>query len=130
MKFIWPPPSRPWSWTTRPCPKGCAGKWSSGCEVHAADERKPKDTEAQFIYKARKKAVGPFKKHFWSLPADTLDAIGADLEKTFSFLFGQLAVAGTAEIVARTIRAPEIHRPAPEGAEEAAKHEHVDGLAD
>ena len=99
-------------------------------KVHAADERKPKDTEAQFIYKARKKAVGPFKKHYWSLPADTLDTIGADLEKTFSFLFGQLAIGGTREIVTKTIRAPEIHRPAPEGAEETVKHERVDGLAD
>ena len=39
-------------------------------KANAADERKPKDTEAQFIYKARKKAVGPFKKHFWSLPEE------------------------------------------------------------
>src|SRR5689334_299233 len=27
---------------------------------HATEERKPKDTEEQFIYKARKKALGPF----------------------------------------------------------------------
>ena len=111
-------------------PEGLRREIIEWVKIHAADERKPKDTEAQFIYKARKKAVGPFKKHFWSLPVDTLDAIGADLEKTFSFLFGQLAIAGTAEIVARTVKAPEIHRPAPQGAEEAIKHEHVDGLAD
>ena len=29
---------------------------------NATEERKPKDTEEQFIYKARKKAIGPFKK--------------------------------------------------------------------
>ena len=34
---------------------------------HAADERKPKDTEEQFLYKARKKAIGPFKRQMWSL---------------------------------------------------------------
>src|SRR5690606_6692655 len=28
---------------------------------HALEEKKPKDTEEQFIYKARKKAIGPFK---------------------------------------------------------------------
>jgi fructose/tagatose bisphosphate aldolase len=111
-------------------PEGLRREMVEWLKIHAADERKPKDTEAQFIYKARKKAVGPFKKHFWSLPTDTLDAIGADLEKMFSFLFGQLAVAGTAEIVARTVKAPEIHKPAPVGAEEGTKHEHVDGLAD
>ncbi|MGD0782532.1 MAG: class II fructose-bisphosphate aldolase, partial [Candidatus Aminicenantales bacterium] len=111
-------------------PEGLRREMVEWVNVHAADERKPKDTEAQFIYKARKKAVGPFKKHFWSLPADALGAIGADLEKKFSFLFGQLAVSGTREIVAEAIRAPEIHRAEPEGAEDAVQHEHVDGLAD
>jgi fructose-bisphosphate aldolase class II len=111
-------------------PEGLRREMVEWVKVHAADERKPKDTEAQFIYKARKKAVGPFKKHFWSLPADTLDTIGADLEKKFSFLFGQLAIAGSREIVAKTIRAPEIHRPAPEGAEESVRRERIDGLAD
>jgi hypothetical protein len=33
---------------------------------HALEERKPKDTEEQFIYKARKKAIGPFKQRMWS----------------------------------------------------------------
>ena len=34
---------------------------------NATEERKPKDTEEQFIYKARKKAIGPFKQRMWSL---------------------------------------------------------------
>ena len=34
---------------------------------HALEERKPKDTEEQFIYKARKKAIGPFKRRMWSI---------------------------------------------------------------
>src|SRR5437764_5322228 len=34
---------------------------------HATEERKPKDTEEQFIYKARKKAIGPFKKRMRSI---------------------------------------------------------------
>ena len=34
---------------------------------HAIEERKPKDTEEQFIYKARKKAIGPFKRRMWSI---------------------------------------------------------------
>src|SRR5689334_4749607 len=37
---------------------------------HATEERKPKDTEEQFIYKARKKAIGPFKKQMWSIEAN------------------------------------------------------------
>ena len=34
---------------------------------HATEERKPKDTEEQFIYKARKKAIGPFKRQMWGI---------------------------------------------------------------
>lgn len=81
--------------------------------AHAADEKKPKDTDAQFIYKSRKKAVGPFKKQFWSLSEDARASIGASLEKTFAFLFDQLAVGGTTGLVAKSVSAPEIHQPIP-----------------
>ena len=99
-------------------------------KTNAADERKPKDSDAQFFYKARKKAVGPFKKHFWSLPEDARTAIGADLEKTFLHLFEQLGMAGTTTIVKRFISAPEIHKPRPTGGVQTVKGENVDGLAD
>jgi fructose-bisphosphate aldolase class II len=98
--------------------------------THAADERKAKDTEAQFIYKTRKKAVGPFKKQFWSLPKSALDAIGADLEKSFSFLLEQLGAAGTTEIVKEYIKAPEVHHPLPAGGVKGGKKESTEGLAD
>jgi fructose/tagatose bisphosphate aldolase len=98
--------------------------------THAAAERKAKDTEAQFIYKTRKKAVGPFKKQFWLLPAAALEAIGADLEKSFSFLLGQLGVAGTAETVGKYIQAPEIHHPIPSASAKPGKTESTEGLAD
>ena len=112
-------------------PESLRGEMIEWLKAHAADERKPKDTEAQFIYKTRKKAVGPFKKRFWSLPADVLAAIAADLEKMFSFLFGQLAVAGTKDIAARSASAAEIHLPVPtESVSAAKKKEDVSGLAD
>jgi len=98
--------------------------------THAADERKAKDTEAQFIYKTRKKAVGPFKKQFWSLPGPALDAIGASLEKSFSFLLGQLGVSGTTEVVKKHIQAPEVHHPLPSGGLKGGKTESTEGLAD
>src|SRR5438876_538690 len=64
-------------------------------KVEAKEEWKQGDTEEQFIYKSRKKAIGPFKRRFWDLPADIRAAIGADLEQTFAFLFEQLRVKGT-----------------------------------
>lgn len=98
--------------------------------TNAAGERKAKDTEAQFIYKLRKKAVGPFKKQFWSLPQEAREAIGADLEKSFSFLLEQLGVAGTTETVKKFVKAPEVHHPLPSGALKGGKTESTEGLAD
>lgn len=84
-------------------------------KVNAAGERKPKDTDAQFFYRSRKKAVGPFKKQFWSLPDGTREEISASLQKMFSFLFEQLNAAGTTDTVKKLIKAPEIHLPLPAG---------------
>jgi len=70
------------------------------------DEWKKGDTEQQFIYKARKKAIGPFKQRLWDLPAPVRDAVAADLEKTFAFLFEQLRVTHTRAVVDRFVRPP------------------------
>jgi fructose/tagatose bisphosphate aldolase len=68
-------------------------------DANAQSEKKAGDTDEQFYYKARKKAIGPFKRELWSLPAATRAAISADLERTFGFLFDQLKVGGTAALV-------------------------------
>lgn len=81
-------------------------------DENAAGERKAGDTNEQFYYKARKKAIGPFKKEFWSLPEDVRGAIAADLEKTFAFLFEQLNVNGTENDINRFVQAPIQHHAA------------------
>jgi fructose/tagatose bisphosphate aldolase len=75
---------------------------------HASEERKPKDTEEQFIYKARKKAIGPFKKQLWNLPATEREKIGKSLEEQFTFLMTKLKVGGTMAAVKRFVKAPEM----------------------
>ncbi len=84
----------------------------SWLDENAAGERKSGDTNEQFYYKARKKAIGPFKRDFWSLPEEVRSAIAADLEKMFTFLFDQLNVNGTQEQVNQFIQAPMQHHAA------------------
>ncbi len=84
--------------------------------ANAADERKPSDTDEQFYYKTRKKALGPFKRKFWDLPAEAKATLARAYDEKFGFLFSQLAVGDTAAAVARFVRAPTLHRPAPIGA--------------
>ena len=75
---------------------------------NAAEERKPNDTEQQFLYKARKKAIGPFKAQLWTMGDDVKAALGQSLEERFAFLMKQLNVSGTAAAVRQFVTTPEI----------------------
>jgi fructose/tagatose bisphosphate aldolase len=59
-------------------------------KVNAANEKKEGETEEQFFYKTRKKALGPFKKEIMGLSQETRDAIAKEIEEKFDFLFKQL----------------------------------------
>jgi fructose-bisphosphate aldolase, class II len=77
---------------------------------NAKDERKPTDSDEQFFYKTRKKALGPFKRQLWDLPAPAKAALAKAYDEKFTFLFNQLAIGNTADAVARHVEATEIHR--------------------
>jgi fructose-bisphosphate aldolase class II len=87
---------------------------------HCANERKASDTEEQFLYKSRKRAIGPFKAALWDLPAEIKAQVCADLEQRFGFLFDQLNIGGTATLVARYVNAPVLRHAAPRPAAQAA----------
>src|SRR3954469_23934799 len=80
---------------------------------NAKDERKATDSDEQFFYKTRKKALGPFKRRLWDLPDETKARLAAAYDEKFGFLFEQLAVGGTAAAVQRFVRPPVQHRPEP-----------------
>ena len=69
--------------------------------VLAVEERKPSDTDEQFFYKTRKKAIGPFKRAMWSMGGPQREAIGAALEAKFTFLLEKLGTAGTRAVAER-----------------------------
>lgn len=64
-----------------------------------ADERKLEQTDDQFIYKTRKKALGPFKRELYALPQDLKDKITSTLKEEFSFLFEKLNIKDTKPLV-------------------------------
>ena len=69
-------------------------------EKHA-DERKKGQTEAQFIYSTRKRGTGPFKRQMWDLPEEIRGALRQQLEERFAFLFEQLRMPGTKDLLDR-----------------------------
>ena len=82
------------------------------CFADAIDERKPGQTDQQFVYTTRKKAIGPFKRQLWDLA--TKDEILAAQRRKIAYLFTELRVNDTHEMVERYIHPVELHRPMPD----------------
>jgi fructose/tagatose bisphosphate aldolase len=83
------------------------------CRDNLADERKPGETDEQFLYKTRKKALGPFKRQLWTLPAAAADEIGGHLRDKFGLLFDELNIRGTRSLVAQHVTPVSLPRPLP-----------------
>jgi fructose-bisphosphate aldolase, class II len=97
----------------------------------AADERKSGDTDEQFFYKTRKKALGPFKREMWDVPANAREAIGESLEKKFRFLLEKLGAAGTRGLAEKYAPFVPGSFPTPAAMSPAHRaHEDVTGLHD
>ncbi|HEX7139945.1 MAG TPA: class II fructose-bisphosphate aldolase [Vicinamibacterales bacterium] len=102
---------------------------------NATEERKAKDTEEQFIYKARKKAIGPFKKRMWSIAEPGRHAIGQSLEERFTFLMTQLKINDTAPAVQKFVKVSDVKLDrdgeiAAAGGKITAAEKKAEGLAD
>jgi fructose/tagatose bisphosphate aldolase len=93
-------------------PESLHRKIEAWVHENAADERKPDQTDEQFVYTTRKKAIGPFKREMWDLRVR--NQIFAAQHRKLTFLFTELGVLGTREMVARYIHPVELHRPLPD----------------
>jgi len=75
-----------------------------------AGEKKADWTDDQFIYKTRKKALGPFKKEIHSLSNDVKEKISSALEEEFSFLFDKLNIKNTKDAVDKYVKIVKIEK--------------------
>ncbi len=64
-------------------------------------ERGLTDTKEQFLYKVRKRALGPFKQELFQLPKDIKNKIAYDLTKEIEFLFSELKIENTFPLVSK-----------------------------
>ena len=95
-----------------------SGEWKEG------------QTEDQFIYSTRKKAIGPFKKMWWDLPAVEQEKIGRALQDEFEFLFDKLGIAHTRDFANTVTTIQKNNRPRPSEAVVDTKLEIASDLAD
>lgn len=70
---------------------------------NAAAEAKQGETDEQFFYKTRKKALGPFKKEIMSLSPEVREAISVEVESKFDLLFKQLNAVNNRDLVRKYI---------------------------
>jgi fructose/tagatose bisphosphate aldolase len=82
------------------------------CFGNALDERKADQTDQQFVYTTRKKALGPFKRELWDLA--TKDEILSAQATKIAFLFRELGVVGSRAMVDRFVAPVASDRPLPE----------------
>ncbi len=94
-------------------PAGLRGEIYAWLSENAKEERKAGDSDEQFYYKTRKKALGPFKRSLWNLDESARQALARAYDEKFTFLFTQLGVSGTKGAVRQHVRPMSIHRPAP-----------------
>jgi fructose/tagatose bisphosphate aldolase len=111
-------------------PKALNDEMNSWLFKNALDERKPSDSDAQFIYKTRKKVCGPFKKQMWDLPADVRAKARDVLEQKFALLFNRLGVENTYDVASRIIHTPTVHKKPEDFGASPVAAEDVSGLAD
>lgn len=71
--------------------------------THHANEQKPDQTEAQFLYTTRKKAWAGMKQRFWDLPEDIQEVLMASLEGMFADMFQRMRVGGTRDLVGKFV---------------------------
>lgn len=80
-------------------PSGLRERIYEWLRKNQSKERKEGQTEEQFIYRVRKKALGTFKKEIWGIPQEKKDKICEELEEKFSILLQKLKVGNTKNFV-------------------------------
>ncbi|MFO7531370.1 MAG: class II fructose-bisphosphate aldolase [Candidatus Limnocylindrales bacterium] len=81
------------------------------CFDNLSAERSEGQTDAQFVYKTRKQALGEIKRELWDLA--TKDEIIATQQAKMKYLFEQLGITGNRATVEQYISAPQRHKPLP-----------------
>lgn len=80
-------------------PKELKEQMYSWLENKFFKEKESFQTERQFFYKFRKKALSPFKKDIWNISQRNIDKVSEQLEEKFSFFFRALNVSNTKDLV-------------------------------
>ncbi len=81
------------------CPDDLKSEIYAYLDANHSNERKADQTDDQFYYSTRKRAIGAFKQQIWALPADAKMTIFDAWLAQFQDLFARLAITDTRKAV-------------------------------
>ena len=85
-------------------PEGLRSEIYAWLDENSAHERKEGQTDEQFYYKTRKRALGEFKKKIWGITPEQLEMITKAWDKQFRDLFERLGIADTRQYVDKHVK--------------------------
>lgn len=85
-------------------PKDIVSEMDTWIEENLSEERSSDMTRAQFIYKSRKKAFGPFKEVLWDMTEEEKRPILEGLKKQIASIMKALHTSGSREVVDRFVK--------------------------
>ena len=95
-----------------------------------AQERKEGQTDEQFYYKTRKRALGPFKAKIWGISADQLKQVVKAWDSQFRDLFDRLGMADSRKYVDKHIKQVQVEPKLEDYLLGGGKQEDTSDLAD
>ena len=95
-----------------------------------ANERKEGQTDEQFYYKTRKRALGEFKQKIWEITPEQLEKITKAWDKQFRDLFERLGIADTRQYVDKFIKEVKVEAKLEDYLLGSTKQEDTSDLAD
>lgn len=95
-------------------PEGMRNKLYDYAKNTFQSEREEGWSDEQFLYKTRKKALGPHKKDLWLMSEDEKNIIRKALAEEFEMLFQKLNLIGTAHTVRKYIGNSDLKTQIPE----------------
>ncbi|MCB9813724.1 MAG: class II fructose-bisphosphate aldolase [Pseudomonadales bacterium] len=111
-------------------PKDLLNKMYAWLDETKRAERKEGQTDEQFHYELRKKAWGKFKKECWDIDEKNKTEIRKSISERVEFLFGEINVFDTAEMVNSIVKPNVVDKEKSDFAPWGSKIKDVIGLSD
>ena len=98
-------------------------------KTHKTADEEDSWSDEQFYYRTRKKAMGAFKQMLWHIDAPVKKALFGSVAQRLEFLFGQLGVEDTLDVVQTYVKTPKLPRSLESFGKTSVTKEVIEGIS-